>query len=212
MAYILLTVILLSVTFLLITGIIGWFIYSMFKRLRALPIIKKETKVINYLKQFSHGHATGWLLGVKEMNGRKIVRFAPDDLTDEELEKNKEQDKPLIETVVTKDIHIVPKGKGSVGCNIAYIFPKDIDSLVTQMPEGSISKGFSLGDGFSRAIIYDNVMKVFGKFVKAGDEASLQLVTEFGKGELSREVLMKMKELQTEKSMTEEEKKLKHQQ
>lgn len=194
MAYLLNTIIALSLATLIIIGVFVFILYRQFNKLRQIPKLKKETRVINFLKEFAHGHATGWLLEVRKVCGRDVVYFVPDDLTEEELETSRKEDRIIVEKVATESFYIVPKGKASRGCAIAYIFPNDSKTMLEQLPDSAFKDGASIKERFTKGLIMENLMLKLGDSVKAGNEGLASVIKKMRGGELSREVLIGLEE------------------
>jgi len=170
------------IIWIIIMVILITFVILIMVKTKKFPDIKRDIKVEALFNQFSNGHSEGWLKSVKPVNNRKLITFIPIDLTDEEIENAQE-------TIAVTDsqIHITPKGRYSNAYGKMYILPKEISEIINKLPK-------SLGDGFLKTSITEQLKADFLETIKQGTEARSFILKQLADGELSREALIKLEE------------------
>lgn len=140
--------------------------------------------IINLMPNQSHGKAVGTFLEKKHgSNGRNIYEFLPSD--------NKKDEIPKIESVIANPISQVTtseKGDWSSYRGMIILTPQSPDEL----PE-AIKKDAVLGTAFTSAILVKKLQNNLLEGFKLSADAQAELVKYFQSGELTKDVIEKMK-------------------
>lgn len=163
------------------------------RRIKSVPAIPRHTKLIIYgMEKFVEGRVTGFVKDIKpHPSGRYLIDYYAEDYTDEEL--NEMEEIPL-QTIATKNLYVVPRGRHSKAFNIAMVLPKHYTETFGNIEE--LPAEFR--KGFVKAQITEQIKDSFWDGVLEGDEGLAHLLKEISKGEISREAFQKFKGIQNE--------------
>lgn len=122
-----LTVIL--ITLFAVIGAVIFFVIQL-RKLSEGQNIDRSMEVSNYLSDWTHGHAKGYLINMKKTPSKLFrIEFYPTDLNDEERKKDV---KP--EVVIARHVYTIPRGKLSSNISHVWILPKSIDEFSAKLP------------------------------------------------------------------------------
>mgnify|MGYP001618263276 FL=1 len=187
------TITIWSIILIIITIITLIMVIYLIRKIKSVPAIPRHTKVIIYgMEKFVGGRVTGFVKDIKpHPSGTYLVDYYPEDYTEEEL--NEMEEIPL-QTVATKNLYVVPRGRHSKAFNIAMVLPKHYSETFGNIEE--LPAEFQ--KGFVNAQIIEQVRGAIWGGVLKGDEAVATLLKDISKGEVSREAFQKFKGMQEE--------------
>jgi len=164
------------------------------RKIKSIPTIPRHTKILIYgMEKFVGGRVTGFVKDIKpHHSGRYLIDYYPEDYTDEELS---EMEEIPLQTVATKNLYVVPRGRHSKAFNMAMVLPKHYSETFGNIEE--LPAEFR--KGFVNAQIIEQVKDTFWQSVLKGDEALAYVTKDISKGELSREDILKYKGVLEEK-------------
>lgn len=162
-----------------------------FKKIKNIP---RDTKLEIYgeLKKFVDGHTHGWVKEIKtNWTKRSLIAFYPEDYTQEEIEQ---MDEFPIRYVAVEKMYPTAKGRHSRGFGIIRVLSKDVTEMASDMEE--FPPEFKRG--FARTKIEENLRDTTYIGIREGNEALTPIVRDLNTGELSRDAMAKLKEIQRE--------------
>lgn len=128
----LLTTIFLSVFTFFFGGGIIWILVWQILKLRREKKRDRQTIVINYLPEWTNGHAIGWLIQQKKTpSGLTRVEYEATDLSKKERAEGEEHN----EVVIAKTVKTTSIGILSSNINIVRIYPNTGSELREKIPE-----------------------------------------------------------------------------
>ena len=181
------------ITVVIVIAITTFIVIYLYRRIKSVPDIPRHTKLIIYgMEKFVGGRVTGFVKDMRPSpSGTYLVDYYPEDYTNEEL---KELEEIPLQTIATKNLYVVPRGRHSKAFNIAMVLPKHYSETFGNIEE--LPAEFR--KGFVNAQIIEQVKDAVWGGVLKGDEAVAFLTKEVSKGEIGREAILKLKEIQEE--------------
>ena len=188
------TITLSVISVVIIVAITTFIVMYLIRRIKSVPAIPRHTKLIIYgMEKFVGGRVSGFVKDIRpHPSGRYLIDYYPEDYTDEEL--NELEEIPL-QTIATKNMYVVPRGRHSKAFNIAMVLPKHYTETFGNIEE--LPAEFK--KGFVHAQIVEQVRDAVWGGVLEGDKAVAFLTKDISKGELGREAIQKLKEIHEEK-------------